>query len=145
MGNNKNQSPLQTLFYQTCDVRLVNIKFWINNKLYGLTQTYFFQHIFFSANMYTEVKNNKLCEVVLQIFCLKFTFSEKATKIDKIFTINLTVCSNRQIDGKDFVNFCGLLRKRELYDHYFLTRYFQKIFSKNILVPSVCKTLKPGS
>ena len=26
----------------------------------------------------------------------KFTFSEKATKIDKIFTVNLTVCSNRQ-------------------------------------------------
>ena len=63
-------------------------------------------------------------------FSLNFTFSEKATKIDKIFTINLTVCSNRQIDeiftvnltittycqidGDDFVNFCGLLRKREL-------------------------------
>ena len=24
---------------------------------------------------------------------LKFTFSEKATKIDKIFTVNLTVCN----------------------------------------------------
>ena len=46
---------------------------------------------------------------------IKFTFSEKATKIDKIFTVNLTVCSNRQIDGEDFVNFCGLLRKHELY------------------------------
>ena len=28
---------------------------------------------------------------------------------------NLTVCSNRQIDGEDFVNFCSLLRKHELY------------------------------
>ena len=46
---------------------------------------------------------------------IKFTFSGKATKIDKIFTVNLTVCSNRQIDGEDFVNFCGLLRKHELY------------------------------
>ena len=45
---------------------------------------------------------------------IKFTFSEKATKIDKIFTVNLTVCSNRQIDGEDFVNFFGLLRKHEL-------------------------------
>ena len=45
---------------------------------------------------------------------LKFTFSEKATKIDKIFPINLTVCSTCQIDGEDFVNFCGLLGKREL-------------------------------
>ena len=42
-------------------------------------------------------------------------FSEKATKIDKIFSINLTICGNSQIDVKDFVNFCGLLRKHELY------------------------------
>ena len=45
---------------------------------------------------------------------VKFMFSEKATKIDKIFTVNLTLCSNRQIDCEDFVNFCGLLRKQEL-------------------------------
>ena len=42
----------------------------------------------------------------------KFMFSKKATKIDKIFTVDLTLC---QIDGEDFVNFCGLLRKHELY------------------------------
>ena len=30
-------------------------------------------------------------------------FSQKATKFDKIFTINLTLCSNYQIDGEDFV------------------------------------------
>ena len=47
---------------------------------------------------------------------LKFTFSEKATKINKIFTVNLTVSINGQIDGEDFINFCGLLRKHELYD-----------------------------
>ena len=33
----------------------------------------------------------------------------------KIFIVNLIVCSSRQIDGEDFVNFCGLLRKHELY------------------------------
>ena len=33
----------------------------------------------------------------------------------KSYLKNLTVCSNRQIDGEDFVNFCGLLRKHELY------------------------------
>ena len=44
-----------------------------------------------------------------------FTFSEKATKIEEIFTVNLTVCSNRQIDGEDFIDFCSLLRKHELY------------------------------
>ena len=42
-------------------------------------------------------------------------FSKKATKIDKIFTTDLTLCSKRQIDGEDFVNFRGLLRKYELY------------------------------
>ena len=42
-------------------------------------------------------------------------FSKKATIIDEIFTVNLTVSSKCQIDGEDFVNFCGLLRKNELY------------------------------
>ena len=42
-------------------------------------------------------------------------FYKKAAKIDKIFTVNLTVTTNSQIDGEDFVNFCGLLRKCELY------------------------------
>ena len=42
---------------------------------------------------------------------LKFVFSKKATKIGKIFTVNLILCSRCQIDGEDFVNFCGLLRK----------------------------------
>ena len=42
-------------------------------------------------------------------------FSKKATKIDEIFTVDLTICSmyyKCQIDGEDFVNFCGLLRKQ---------------------------------
>ena len=42
-------------------------------------------------------------------------FSKKATKIDKLFTIDLTLCSKYQIDGEDFVDFCGLLRKHEHY------------------------------
>ena len=46
---------------------------------------------------------------------LKFIFSKKATKIDEIFTVDLTVTTYCQIDGEDFLNFCGLLRKRELY------------------------------
>ena len=43
-------------------------------------------------------------------------FSKKATKIDEIFTVDLTLCSKCQIDSEDLVNFCGLLRKHELYD-----------------------------
>jgi len=46
---------------------------------------------------------------------IKFMFSKKATKIDEIFTVDLTLSSKCQFDGEDFVNFCGLLRKHELY------------------------------
>ena len=42
-------------------------------------------------------------------------FSKKATKIDEIFTVDLTLCSKRQIDGEDFFNFSGLLRKYKPY------------------------------
>ena len=42
-------------------------------------------------------------------------FSRKATKIDKIFTVDLTVRSKHQIKGKEFVNFRGILRKYELH------------------------------
>ena len=45
---------------------------------------------------------------------LKFMFSKKAKKFDKIFTVDLTLYSKFQIDGKDFVNFFVLLRKNEL-------------------------------
>ena len=41
--------------------------------------------------------------------------SKKARKIDEIVTVDLTLCSKCQIDGENFVNFCGLLRKQELY------------------------------
>ena len=42
--------------------------------------------------------------------------SKKATKIDEIFTIDLTACSKCKIDGEDFDNFCGFPRKYELYN-----------------------------
>ena len=43
-------------------------------------------------------------------------FSKKATKIDEIFTVDLTVTTYCQIYSEDFVNFCGLLRKCEVYE-----------------------------
>ena len=45
---------------------------------------------------------------------VKFVFSKKATKIDEIFTVDLTVRSKCQINAEDFVKFCGLLRRHEL-------------------------------
>ena len=41
--------------------------------------------------------------------------SNKPTKIDEIFTVDLTLCSKCQINGEDFVNFCGLLKIHKLY------------------------------
>ena len=57
-------------------------------------------------------------------FLLKFVFSKKATKIDEIFTDNLTLTTWCQIGGEDFVNFCGLLRKHKQY----LSSWQQKKF-----------------
>ena len=45
---------------------------------------------------------------------VKFVFSKKATKIDEIFTLDLTPTTKCQIAGEDFVNFCRLHRKYEL-------------------------------
>ena len=55
---------------------------------------------------------------------VKFMISKKATKIYKIFTVDCKC----QIDGEDFVNFSGLLRKHELYTNFLLTvkSYTQK-------------------
>ena len=41
-------------------------------------------------------------------------FSKKAKIIGKIFTVDLTLCSKRQINGEDFINFHGFLKKYEL-------------------------------
>ena len=42
-------------------------------------------------------------------------FSKKAKKIYENFTVGLTVTTYFQINGEDVVDFCGLLRKPELY------------------------------
>ena len=55
-----------------------------------------------------------------------FMFFNKATKIDEIFTVDLTLCSKCQIDGEDFVKFCGLLIKHEIYVKM-LTKYPYRI------------------
>ena len=56
-------------------------------------------------------------------------FFKKATKFDEIFTIDVTVTTYCQIDGEDFVNFSGLLRKRVLTkgDHHLHNLEYQKV------------------
>ena len=51
---------------------------------------------------------------VALLFTIKFMFSKKAIEIDEIFTLDLTLYSKCQIDGEDFANFCGLLRKHKV-------------------------------
>ena len=50
---------------------------------------------------------------------IKFIFSKKSTKNCEIFTADFTftylVVLKCQIDGEDFVIFCGLLGKHKLY------------------------------
>ena len=73
--------------------------------------------------IYNKIPSKKMTAAydyrVLPDFLLnvKFMFSKKAKKIDKIFTGDLTVTTYCQIDGEDFVNFCGPISelKRELY------------------------------
>ena len=64
------------------------------------------------------VKNYKqaldICPLSFKVSFLKFMFSKKAKKIDKIFIVDLTLCSKCQILDEDFFNFCGLLRRHEL-------------------------------
>ena len=61
-------------------------------------------------------------------------FSKKATKFDKIFTVDLTLCSKFQIDGEDLINFCDLLRKHELYK----ARGYKQI---QFLIHMICKNI----
>ena len=44
----------------------------------------------------------------------KFIFPKKASKIDKIFNVDLTLTTKRQIDGEDVFKFLGLFRKKYL-------------------------------
>ena len=41
---------------------------------------------------------------------VKFVFSKKATKIDKIFTVDLTL-TTCQVNSEDFINFVAFLEK----------------------------------
>ena len=42
-------------------------------------------------------------------------FFKKATEIDEIFTVNLTLTTQCQIEGEDFVKLLGRLRKHNFY------------------------------
>ena len=70
-------------------------------------------------------------------------FSKKATKIDEIFSVALTLCSKCQIDGEDFVNFCGLLRKHELYLLTFSPKSFRSFCEDGTKTKKTSEILPP--
>ena len=69
--------------------------------------------ILMSLSWLDTTKDNSTLESKNRLF-LKFIFSKKATKINKIFTVDMTLNKYCQIDVEDFVKFCGLLRKHKL-------------------------------
>ena len=103
--------------YRLCN--LVLVEFLVDLVWYSFIQTkqdwpFASQSVFFCH--YQESKYVPIpCFVTTLI---KFMFSKKTTKNEKIFTGDLTLHSKCQIDGEDFVNFGGLLRKHELYQWY---------------------------
>ena len=52
-------------------------------------------------------------------------FSKKATKIDEIFTVDLTVCSKCQIDSEDFVSFVAILETLNFNDMVLIFSFFK--------------------
>ena len=70
-----------------------------------------------AAEVATTVVAKVVAKVAAEVAVeINFMFSKKATKIDIIFTVDLTLCRSKcQIVGEDFVKFCGLLRKHKLY------------------------------
>ena len=85
-----------------------NRKKTISNIQKEVEKEYALKQVIFKCTI--NLPKTQDCKVVP----VKFMFSMKATKFDKIFTVDVMLCSKCQMDGEDFVNFCGLLRKHEL-------------------------------
>ena len=69
-----------------------------------------------STRLLKKLKLRPYCSIQSNIIgVVKFMFSKKAKKIEEILTVYLTLYNKCQIDGEDFVNFCGLLRKHKVY------------------------------
>ena len=76
----------------------------------------------FSWKIKRPSKERKKTFVYYEIVMIKFVFSKKATKIDEI------------LNSEDFVNFCGLLKKQELY--YQVRLYTQDIATLVLILTS---------
>ena len=74
---------------------------------------------------------------------VKFMFSKKATKIDQIFTIDLTfTISKCQIDGEDFSN---LTNQKAVHNFKFLLIFMQSTRLTKVSFALLIKTSKAFS
>ena len=64
---------------------------------------------------------------------LKFSLSEKAKKIDKIFTVNLTVCGNHQMVKISSI-FVAFLENINFMKSSFLPKYELKIVTISFMI-----------
>ena len=114
---------LETFFFQGMTIALpfavsfLRSSWFLQDNDFHIIPSIFDYH-FFSDNFYVifqimEKNWQKNSVTFLRGFWLKFMFSKKTTKTEEIFTVDL--CSKCQIDCEDFVIFCGLFRKHELY------------------------------
>ena len=99
--------------YWKCSYFVITAKDRINKFIFYQDWERRFYYVFYVFN--THVLSGPFTTMYVSIRIVKFMFSKKATKFEKIFIVDLTLCSKCQIDCEDFVNFCGLLRKHELY------------------------------
>ena len=86
----------------------------ISNSLINKYTRLAFLEIFSTMLLIFHVTNEKEIHHACNFYVIKFMFSKKVTKVDEIFTADLILCSKCQMEGEDFVYFCGLIRKHKL-------------------------------
>ena len=111
-GSSEKEHPAdECLFFSRHVPTLVN-NFYDNKKLQFFISDFSLPRVTQAAAKCTVLYYYLFLQFLT--FLIKFMFSKKATKIDEIFNVDLTLCSRCQINGEEFVNFCGLHRKHEL-------------------------------
>ena len=78
-----------------------------------------------------HLSRTKLYWFEVEFLIIKFVFTKNATKIDDIFTADLTLCCRCQIDREDFVNFVAFLENMNF------TRFMKK---KLVAIYDECRT-----
>ena len=95
-------------YHRNILIKTKDLVFLLSNFL---TFVLFILFLFFSCSV---LLHDQLLSFQLWVTKVKVHVFQEGQKIDKIFTVDLTLGSKCQIDDEDFVNFCDVLRKYEL-------------------------------